>query len=88
MSSALSPASVSLTEPRGGSRLGGVQRPLPGPLVPITILSCVLPDPPLPNPFQHHFWFFSGDALCLSHLLHTSRRPVWPPAWAWSGHSR
>ena len=65
------------------------EQPLPRPLVPITILSPALPDPPLPNPFQHHFWFFSGDALCPPRptSLHTSRHPAWPPAGGWSGYA-
>lgn len=33
--------------------------------------------PPLPNPFQHRFWFFSGDALPPPTSLHTSERPAW-----------
>ena len=31
---------------------------------------------PPPNPFQHHFWFFSGDALpACPASLHTSKHP-------------
>lgn len=65
------------------------ERPLPWPLVLITALSCVLPGQPLPSPFQHHFCFFSGDALLARPTSpYTSRRPTWPPAWALSGYSR
>lgn len=68
MSSALGQAPGSLTDPRGDQAGMSPEQPLPWPLVPITGLSCVPPDQPLPNPFQHPFWFFSGDAGCPAHL--------------------
>lgn len=80
-------ASVSLMEPPGRAA------DEPGAAPPVASgshygLSRVLPDQPLPNRFQHHFWFFSGDALCPARLPAHLQAPHLATCRALSGCSR
>lgn len=84
-------AGPGLSLPGGASR--GERRDEPRAAPPVASgshygLSCVLPDQPLPNPFQHHFWFFSGDALCPARLHAHLQAPRLATCRALSGYSR